>query len=88
MSEEVSRTLEVPWDFSGGDDDPDFVYLCTSATFEHREACEFILHVGDAGDTYAEDRLREMRAAGCSDELLAEYRRARELGCRRVLFWS
>lgn len=66
------------------DESADWRYCKERATFSHAQACEFILHCGDRD--YAEGRLTEMKAAGCSNAFIDAYRFAAESGAVRVLF--
>jgi hypothetical protein len=96
MTHRISATsfsilTEVNWDFVDGDDDPDWKYLNEHATFSHREACEFIVHIGsdpEEEDSYAKNKMEHMRAQGCSDLLIEAYREAANHGAMRILFWA
>lgn len=90
---ELKQIAEVEWDFVD-DDNPNWKWCMENATFVHKEACEFILHIGDAlGQTpedipywlhYSED----MRLGGCTEDFIAKYLEAKDNGAERVLFWS
>lgn len=64
---------------------------CTQfATFEHREACEFVVHIGNADDDldYAKHKVEQMREFGCTADFIAAYREAVAGGAVRVLFYA
>ena len=92
MDDGMSNLCEIQWDFDG--EDEDWKWLNENATFSHREACEFIVHVGEddkdaTGLTeYARDTAAKMGEAGCSDDFIAEYVKAAQLGAVRVLFYA
>ncbi len=85
----LSILVEVEWGFEEGS--VDWNWCVENATFVHREACEFILHVGptgdDAGDSpYWQYYVGTMRVAGCTDAFIDAYIAAKDLGAERVLF--
>lgn len=88
----VSRLAEYAWDFDG--EDADWQWLVKEANFSHRDACEFIVHIGndpeddDADPPYWKFCVKRMIAAGCSNEFIAAYVRAKEEGAMRVLFFA
>ena len=80
--------LELEWDFKdGGMDDPDWCYCIENATFVHKEACEFILHIYE-DDACFRDAIEGMREYGCSPKLIAALEAARKKGARRLLIWA
>lgn len=88
-----SALVEIEWPFEGDTDDPNWSYLNEHANFCHKEACEFILHVGD--DTvvdglndYARNIINHMRENGCTENFIAAYELAARSGAIRVLFWA
>ena len=42
----LDSIAQIEWDF--GDENADWKWCMENATFSHREACEFILYIGDA----------------------------------------
>ncbi len=58
------------------------------AAFSHREACEFLVHVGPTEDRYWKHVEHEMREYGCTDDFIAAYLSAKDAGAMRVLYWS
>lgn len=85
----VSKLAEVEWNFS--ENTEDWKWCTESANFAHRDACEFIVHIGgntDVESQYWEDRLDDMVAAGCSNGFILSYLHARDLGAERVLFYA
>jgi hypothetical protein len=66
-------------------------YCMKHATFSHKEACEFILHIGDKDcyeKSHAERTLEEMRDFGCTVEFIRCYEEAVKMGATRVLFYA
>ena len=63
--------------------------VCHS-TFNHCEACEFIVHVGDLStdDNSLAATIAEMTEGGCTPDFIDAYRQAAELGAVRVLFYA
>jgi hypothetical protein len=87
-----TKLAEIEWPFE--EDDDDWRYCLEHANFSHREACEFILHVGEdpqryfSGLTeYASTTIREMTEFGCSKPFIDAYVAAAKAGAIRVLFW-
>jgi hypothetical protein len=61
------------------DESEDWHYCMESASFYHKEACEFMIYIGFEDDEDFEDRMREMKAYGDgSEDLRALMRLARE----------
>jgi hypothetical protein len=88
---EKSVLVEIEWDFEGDEDNPDWAFCMKNANFVHREACEFILHVGqdeDGSPAYWRNSIEEMRAEGCTPAFIAAYLEAKDAGAMRVMFWS
>jgi hypothetical protein len=82
-----SVLAEIEWKFEG-DDDVNWIFLVQRAAFSHREACEFLLHVGTSEDRHWEHVERQMREHGCTDDFIAAYLEAKDAGAMRVLYWS
>lgn len=91
---EFSTLAEIEWEFKGDVDDPNWSWLDQHANFSHREACEFIVHVGDDDldgeglSEYARFTVNEMREGGCTEKFVAAYVEAAKRGAMRVLFWG
>lgn len=87
----VSVLAEINWEFD--DDGPDWSYCQAHATFSHREACEFVLHVGSDGidasglPEYARNLVDEMMRWTCTPAFIEAYTSAARTGAARVLFW-
>lgn len=58
-----------------------------NANFAHREACEFIVHVGDSQDDYAKNIIANMQKSGCTADFIQAYKDAAAAGAMRVLFY-
>lgn len=84
--------VEIEWDFNG--EDADWQWLNANANFAHRDACEFIVHVGsDNVDStnlseYARNTAKAMQQGGCSAKLITTYLREAKRGAERILFWK
>ncbi len=61
-------------------------YCAEHATFVHRDACKFILHIGMRSENYADTIIAEMREYGCTPDFIEAYTEARDAGALRVLF--
>lgn len=61
-------------------------YCMQHATFSHKEACEFIIHIGD--DEFIANCIQEMQEFGCTEDFIRAYREAKATGAWRVLFWA
>jgi hypothetical protein len=95
---ELSTLAEIEATEMFEDESADWRYCVKEATFAHTspDACEFIFHIGDPldrrleapGDSYADHRVEEMRAFGCSEEFVGAYLEALAEGAVRVLFWA
>lgn len=62
-----------------------------NATLAHRDACEFVLHVGhdpDADDSPFRRTIARLAESGCTDEFLLACRDAARLGAAWVLFYA
>lgn len=88
---ECSVLVEIEWEFPDGDDDINWKFLNQEANFSHRDACEFILHIG-AGeakqDAYWSNMVHRMKEFGCTDDFIDAYIAAKNTGAMRVMFWS
>jgi len=82
-----SVLAEIEWKFEG-DDDVNWIFLVQHAAFVHKEACEFLLHVGTDKDRYWANVERKMRECECTDDFIAAYLEAKDAGALRVMFWS
>jgi hypothetical protein len=76
------------------DEGADWRWCCDNATFTHKEACEFILHIGNptdilqGDDTIFEETCKSMKDSGCTQDLIDCYVSAKEAGATRVLFYA
>lgn len=91
MKTEFSVLADVEADDLFQDENVNWKYCMEHATFVHKGACEFILHIGGEAESsddvsYAENTMAEMRKFGCTPEFIAAYRDARDAGAMRVLF--
>lgn len=73
------------------EDLPALAWLREHATFEHREECEFVVHIGtDASECeeglYYKERLASMKEAGAT-ELAEIYERAMRAGAARLIVY-
>lgn len=89
----MSTVAEVEASELFADESVNWRYCMREATFSHRKACEFVVHVGDPlsadGDVaYCDSRVVEMREFGCTEEFVEAYLEAVEEGATRVLFWA
>lgn len=72
----------------------DWKYCHHHAPFVHKEACEFILHIGNRDESESGDQafyvleLERMREFGCSKAFMKAYKQAALLGAVRVLFYA
>jgi len=72
-----------------GEDSPELRYCQESATFQHREACEFLVHIGtDDAPEYPEYVIAEMKKAGCRPGFIALYEEAVDAGAVRIIFYA
>ena len=78
---EEPKLLDVDASDLFEDESPDWKYCIEHATFSHREACEFMLYIGD--DTSAEVLRAHMSTNGCSQDFLALV----ELATKRKAVW-
>lgn len=62
-------------------------YCKEHATFAHKEACEFIIHIGDDYDDWNR-KIEEMKDYGCTTEFVRAYEDAARMGAVRVLFYA
>lgn len=68
-------------------------YCKEYATFRHRDACEFILHIHrptdyDDANFLHEDTVNLMKDCGCTEDFIKAYEDARKAGAARVLFYA
>jgi hypothetical protein len=81
-------TADIDWTFEDGDANHEFCKK--EATFTHKDACEFIVHIGhdiNQEDSHYNRVLASMKTAGCSEAFMDAYREAGELGAVRALFY-
>jgi hypothetical protein len=87
---DFTKLAEVEWDFE--DLDVNHQFCMAHANFVHKDACEFILHIGSdlvtGGGTYRQNMVQQMRAYGCTEDFIKEYEKAADAGALRVLFWK
>jgi hypothetical protein len=88
---ELRELGQIQWPFEADDN---WRYCVEHANFSHREACEFILHVGedprrdyDGLPEYASRTVRGMLEYGCSKSFIDAYVAVAKAGAIRVLFW-
>lgn len=67
------------------DENVNWNYCMTQATFSHRDACEFIIHCGDPD--FVKNRATHMRNFGCTPAFIDAYLLAAASGAIRVLFY-
>jgi hypothetical protein len=88
-----SVLAEINWQFEGDEEDPNWCFCNRRANFSHREACEFVLHIGDENvdssgvPEYARSQAQEMFDAGCTRAFINAYLEAAASGAMRVLVW-
>lgn len=64
-------------------------YCVEHATFTHKDACEFILHIyARDEEEHHLDKIQKMVEFGCTAPFVAAYVEARKLGAERVLFYA
>lgn len=68
------------------DESVNWQYCMCHATFSHKEACEFIIHSGDA--EFVNHRSEEMKEFGCTKDFIDAYRKAAKQGAIRILFYA
>jgi len=81
FSPEELRLLDVDATDLFEDESPDWKYCIEYAAFSHREACEFMLYIGDTKN--AEVLRAHMNTSGCSQDFLALV----ELATNRKAVW-
>lgn len=84
-----SVLIEIKWDFEY--EGPDWTFCLGEATFIHKEACEFILHIGQdesGSPAYWRGYVERMQAGGCTEAFVAAYLAAKDAGAIRVLFYD
>lgn len=73
-----------------GTENPTWDWCRMNATFTHRDACEFIIHIDglvDNPESFTAMKIAEMLNGGCSKSFVAAYAKAAEMGANRVLFY-
>lgn len=80
---QLTTVAEIWWDFD--EEDPNWHWCLAHATFTHRDACEFVLHIGS--DSYWQRQADEMRSGGCTAEFVDAYLTAKNAGAVRVIFY-
>lgn len=80
---QLTTTSEIWWDFN--DEDPNGHWCMAHATFTHRDACKFVLHI--SSDEYWQRQTSDMRVGGCTAEFIAAYLVAKDSGAVRVIFY-
>ena len=85
----MSQLAEVDASDYFADESINWQWCCQFATFQHKDACEFVVHIGEASDDldYAKNKVDEMRAFGCTADFIAAYQEAAAAGAVRVLFY-
>ena len=88
MPSSMTPLMEIGWDF-GDVTGPNWMYCNEHATFSHRDACEFIIHIGPAqeGSRHWEFVVDEMKVCGCTQDFIQAYLDAKDAGAVRVMFW-
>jgi hypothetical protein len=85
-----STLIEIEWDFED-EEGADFQWCLKNATFTHKQACEFILHIGkdeSGSPAYWRSYIEDMRKGGCTEDFIAAYLAAKDAGAVRVLFYA
>lgn len=87
----LESIAQIEWDF--GEENADWQWCIKNATFSHRDACEFMLYIGEAVDhdggiPYWKMFSDEMRTGGCTEEFIAAYLEAKDAGATFALFWT
>lgn len=90
MEFSVTADVDASDLFSDDASDPNHVnwrFCMERATFRHRDACEFILHIGGGlgSEDYADTTMAEMQRFGCTAAFINVYEQARRAGAMRVL---
>lgn len=83
---EEERLFSLEWEFED-EEDPDWRFCMTRASFSHRDACEFILHCGNSLDDHVEFVVADMKMFGCSPDFIEAYQEAAKAGATRLLLW-
>ena len=81
----ITKLAEVYADKLFGEDNINWQWCVQEANFIHQRACEFIIHIGNPD--YWEERVKEMRAFGCTEDFIQAYLAAKNAGAMRVLFY-
>lgn len=75
--------------FVDGGESAEELFCRDRCAFEHREAGEFVLHIGDQDQLDYRDRMvADMKEAGCDKRFIALYKEAAEGGAVRVIFYA
>jgi hypothetical protein len=80
---QLTTIAEIWWDFDA--EDPNWRWCVAHASFAHREACEFVLHIGS--ESYWTLEVEHMRQGGCTEDFIAAYLAAKDAGVVRVIFY-
>lgn len=85
---EEEKLLTYQWNFEGDIDDPNWAYCMSNAVFSHKEACEFILHIGSNKDKdFWQNEVVKMMEALCTPAFVNLYIAAKDAGAIRLLVW-
>lgn len=86
---EDMTVAQVDYDNWGEESDPesDWNLIQAMCCFSHRDACEFIVYIGDGGDGSI-DRIAELKEAGLSEEFMEECQAAKEAGFKYICFYA
>lgn len=94
MEASVMVEIEASEFFQNEETDINWKFCQERAHFSHRDACEFILHIGpkqgdgeDDDTPYWENYAEEMREYGCTEDFITAYLLAKDLGAVRVMFY-
>lgn len=69
-----------------GDESVNWDWCVANATFSHKDACEFVVHIGDAAASMEASVVESMKEAGCTEDFINAYQSAARAGAMRVLF--
>ena len=86
----MSKLAEIDASDFFEDESVNWLWCTKFATFEHREACEFVVHIGNADDDldYAKSKVEQMRSFGCTADFITAYQEAAAAGAVRVMFYA
>lgn len=82
---ETSQLVEIESSELFGEENVNWRYCLDNAAFSHREACEFIVHLGDTD--FQQMVIDEMTEYGCTADFVQAYKDAAATGALRVLFY-